>query len=199
MLDLWLIRHGQTDGNAQRRIHGSTDTPLNDAGAAQARRLAPRLAGVAFDAVFASPLRRAHATAATALPAADLRVDARLRELDYGIFEDRTWEELDDAEAAIARRWREDPVNRRVPGGESYAEMTARLRAFRSELPAAGTVVAFTHGGCVRSLLYEALGQPRGNGLRFAVENTSITRLRFDARGATIVTVNDHAHLDGPS
>lgn len=199
VLDLWLVRHGETDGNAQRRIHGRTDTPLNATGVAQAERLASRLAGVAFDAVFASPLRRAHGTATVALPGSDPRLDPRLRELDYGIFEGRTWEELDEAEAAIARWWREDTVNRRLPEGESYAEMAARLLAFRAELPASGTVAVFTHGGCIRNLLYTVLEQPQGNGLRIAVEIASITRLRFDARGATILTVNDHAHLDGPA
>ena len=196
MLELWFIRHGETDGNARQLIHGITDTPLNERGLRQAARLATRLSGTRFDAVYASDLQRAHRTATMALPEADVRLDPRLREMSYGIFEDRTWEELDADETAQARFWREDPVTRRVPGGESYGDLRDRLEAFRADLPDSGCVAAFTHGGAIRTILYGVLGQTTRNGLRFAVDNTSITRVRYRADGVTIVTLNDHAHLD---
>ncbi len=197
MLELWLIRHGETAGNASRRIHGITDAPLNDLGLRQAELLAPRLAGVSFDAVYASDLQRAHRTALTALPGAEVRLDRRLREMSYGVFEDRTWEELDADETAEANHWREDPVGRRVPGGESYGDLWARLESFRADLPGEGRIAVFTHGGAIRVFLYGALGKTRHDGLRFSVANTSITRLRLRPDGLTIVTLNDHAHLDG--
>lgn len=197
MLELWLIRHGETDGNASRRIHGITDAPLNELGLRQAELLAPRLAGVSFDAVYASDLQRAHRTALTALPGAEVRLDRRLREMSYGVFEDRTWEELDADETAEANHWREDPVGRRVPGGESYGDLWGRMEAFRADLPGEGRVAAFTHGGAIRVVLYGVLGQTNRHGLRFSVANTSITRVRYRPDGVTIVTLNDHAHLDG--
>ena len=196
MLELWLIRHGETDGNARQLIHGITDTPLNERGLRQAARLATRLSGTRFDAVYASDLQRAHRTATTALPDAEVRFDPRLREMSYGIFEDRTWEELDADETAQAHYWREDPVTRRVPGGESYGDLWDRLEAFRADLPDSGRVAAFTHGGAIRVVLYGVLGRTNRDGLRFSVANTSITRLRFRPDGVTIVTLNDHAHLD---
>lgn len=194
MLDLWLIRHGQTDGNAQRRIHGRTDTPLNDAGAAQATRLAPRLAGVAFDAVFASDLGRARATAQSALPGVDVRLDPRLRELDYGVFEGKAWDALEGEEAALAARWRADPVGQRIPDGESYGDMQVRLDAFRADLPP-GRYAVFSHGGAIRVALYGVLGRPAPGTWRLEIDNTSITRVRYEERGPTLVTLNDHAHL----
>lgn len=197
MLELWLIRHGETEGNVSRRIHGITDAPLNALGQRQAELLAPRLAGVRFDAVYASDLQRAHRTALTALPDAEVRLDRRLREMSYGVFEDRTWEELDADETAEANHWREDPVGRRVPGGESYGDLWARLESFRADLPDDGRIAVFTHGGAIRILLYGLLGKTRRDGLRFSVANTSITRLRIRPDGVTIVTLNDHAHLDG--
>ncbi len=197
MLELWLIRHGETDWNVQDRIQGSSDVPLNAVGLEQARRLSARLAGVEFDAVFASDLGRARVTAETALPGATVRLDPRLRELAYGIFEGKSWATLDGDEAIEARHWHEDRYGRRIPGGESYADLQARVAAFRAELPERGRVIAFSHGGTIRAALYAALGQPVQGVWRLEITNTSITRLAFDHRGTTLVTVNDHAHLDG--
>ena len=198
MLELWLIRHGETDWNAQRRIQGASDVPLNALGIDQAERLRTRLVGVPFDAVYASDLSRAHATATTALPGAHVRLDARLRELAYGVLEGKAWSEMSAEETAIADHWHEDPYTRRVPGGESYGDLTARVEAFRAELPERGRVLAFSHGGTIRSALYAVFGRPNGAAWRVAIDNTSITRLHFDERGVTVVSVNDSAHMVGP-
>lgn len=196
MLELWLIRHGETDWNAQGRIQGAADVPLNALGLRQASLLRDRLAGQRFDVVYASDLARARATAETALPEAELRLDPRLRELSYGVLEGKSWREMSAEETAIAAHWHEDPYTRRVPGGESYGDLTDRIEAFRSELPASGRVVAFSHGGTIRSALYAVVGRPNGVAWRVAIGNTAITRLRFDERGATVVSVNDEAHLE---
>lgn len=195
MLELWLIRHGETDWNAQGRIQGSTDQPLNAQGLAQARRLGARLTHARFDAVYASDLQRAAQTARTALPKAEVRLDARLRELAYGVLEGHTWAEIDPETEALVAQWREDPYAHRVPGGESYDDLLRRFEAFRADLPAEGRVAAFTHGGLVRSALYGTVGRPDGRAWGFAIENTGITRLRFGPERVTLLTVNDHAHL----
>jgi broad specificity phosphatase PhoE len=195
VLELWLIRHAETDWNYQQRIQGSADQPLNALGVRQAQRLAARLAHTSFDAVYASDLARARDTAETALPTVPVRLDERLRELAYGMFEGRTWSELDEREAALAAHWREDPYARRVPGGESYDDLVARLDSFLSDLPRPGRVAAFTHGGAIRTAVYGVVGRPVRGTWRLVIDNTSITRLRFDERGVTLVTVNDHAHL----
>ena len=196
-LELWLIRHGETDWNTQGRIQGFANQPLNAKGISQAQRLAARLAGVRFDAVYASDLERARVTAQTALPGADLQLDQRLRELSYGVLEGKAWSSMTEEEAAIAECWHRDPYTRRVPGGESYGDLSARVEAFRADLPGDARVVAFTHGGTIRSALYGLIGRPNGAAWRVTIDNTSITRLRFDERGTTIVGVNDRAHLEG--
>jgi broad specificity phosphatase PhoE len=196
VLELWLIRHGETDWNVEGRIQGFADRPLNDKGRRQAELLAARLDQTPFDAVYASDLDRASATARTALPCAEVRLDPRLRELSYGIFEGKTWTNLDADEAAAARHWSEDRFGRRIPGGESYGDLMARIAAFRADLPERGRIAAFSHGGTIRSALYGVLGRPTPGAWRVDIDNTSITRLRFDRRGGvTLVTINDHAHI----
>ncbi|MFN2323568.1 MAG: histidine phosphatase family protein [Trueperaceae bacterium] len=196
MLELWLVRHGVTDWNLAERIQGSSDPPLNAAGRAQAERLAPRLAGVVFDRVVSSDLDRARTTAALALPGAEVRLDPRLRELNYGAFEGATWADLATGErAAAAAHWRADRRRRRIPGGESFDDLAARVGAFQADLPATGRVIAFAHSGTINTALHGVLGHPEGRGWRFEIANTGITVLRIEARRTTIVTVNDHAHL----
>src|SRR6056297_2601616 len=194
MKELWWIRHGETDWNLALRIQGSSDVELNETGVAQARALAPRLEKVAFDAVYASDLSRAHRTAMLASSGAKIRTDPRLRELSYGMLEGARWADLSDEQSATARHWQEDPRRRRLPGGgESYDDLAARVAAFVADLPAEGRFAAFSHGGTIRGALYTILGHPNGSTWRLAIDNCSVTRLRFDERGVTILGLNEGA------
>jgi len=200
--ELWLIRHGETDWNTEDRIVAATDLPLNATGIEQARHVGARLAelGTRFDTVYASDLARARVTAELAFPAATLRQDPRLRELDYGVFEGHRWDELDGSLAAAASHWRADPYTRRAPGGESYDDVIARFEAFRSELPPSGRCAVVSHGGTIRCVVYAAMGRPPRGSWGLEIANTAISRLRYRERTVRIVTLNDHAHLlDAPS
>ncbi len=196
--EIWWIRHGETEWNASGRIQGVSDVPLSDAGRAQARALRERLREVRFDGAYASDLQRAHETATLALPEVAPVPDRRLRELAYGLLEGARWSALTPEQAEAARVWREDPGRRRLPPGdhhaESYTDLSERVQAFVRDLPSSGRFAAFAHGGTIRSALYATVGDPAGT-WRVAIDNTSVTRVRFDARGVTLVTINDHAHL----
>jgi broad specificity phosphatase PhoE len=197
MLEIWWIRHGETDWNRAERIQGASDVALNELGRAQARALAPRLEDVGFDAVYASDLVRASETARLALPGSEPTLDARVRELAYGVLEGTSWRDPVPPELEESvRAWRADPYGQRPPGGESYADLAARVGDFVADLPRSGKVAVFSHGGTIRSALYTVTGRPSGGAWRIAIANTSITRLRFDRRGVTVVVMNDHAHLD---
>ena len=196
MRELWFIRHGQTDWNLNGRIQGTSDIPLNATGIAQAKTLRPRLARMSFDGIYSSDLDRAHTTCTTALPGADVVPDERLRELSFGILEGARWSELDEEQAEAAREWKVDPTTRRLPGGESYRDLMHRVEAFVAGLPEEGRFVAFAHGGSILSALYATVGQPNGATWRMEIENCSVTRLRFDERGVTVLCTNDCAHLE---
>ena len=86
---LYIIRHGKTEMNAKMLMQGRSDHPLNEAGIAQAEEAAERFAqmGVKIDRVYTSPLRRALQTAEKIAPDAEITVDERLIEMDYGPYE----------------------------------------------------------------------------------------------------------------
>ncbi|MBF4561006.1 histidine phosphatase family protein [Microbacterium sp. VKM Ac-2870] len=164
MTTLILVRHGETDWNAARRIQGSTDIALNDTGRAQARELAERLRGELAGAgrlvVSASDLSRAAETAQ--IIAARLGVDPprtyrQLRERSYGIAEGvsvdemrRRWGSWADADIPEAESWPD--VRRRALAGLQRAVRDAR----RETAPSGPTVIVVTHGALIREVIRHA-------------------------------------------
>lgn len=196
MLELWLVRHGETAWNREGRVQGSSDPPLSEAGREQARRLGRRLVGTHFDAAYSSDLRRAQETAALALPGAATMCDARLRELGFGAWEGRLWRDLAEQDAAALSAWLEDPYTNAPGGGEDYRTLVQRVQAWRAQLPPEGRVVAFSHGGPILSLLYDLTGTPAARGWRFAPAPGSLSKLVLTDEGAVITVVGDAAHLE---
>jgi probable phosphoglycerate mutase len=169
--ELYLVRHGETDWNRQRRIQGLTDIALNDAGREQARATGRRLATRTWDGVFTSPLSRAFETAE--IIAAELGlpeptpVDA-LVERNYGEAEGMDFAQVDS-------RW---PGRGDVPGQETREEVVARvlpaLRALAAAHPGESLVVV-SHGGAIRAVL-TAVQPEASHGM---ITNGSIHSFRF--------------------
>jgi probable phosphoglycerate mutase len=161
---LYYVRHGQTDWNVEQRLQGQHDIPLNALGRAQAIQCGEILRGLflrdgrqASDLdYFASPLGRARVTmellrAELGLDPDGYRTDVRLMELSFGRWEGFTPAELQAREArALAARDR-DKWNFVLPGGESYAQLLLRVRAWHQTIARDAVVAA--HGGVARALL----------------------------------------------
>ena len=204
MLDLWLVRHGETDWNRAGLLQGSSDIPLNELGRRQAATLRERLARRGFDRVVSSDLARAAETARIALPGVEPELDARVQEIGFGEFEGRAWRELPPEDASTAFAWLTGPYHLRPPGGESADDVRERLGEWLAELPSEGRVIAFAHGATIGALVQRFTGRPKpyrwGDpdagawGFRFA--NCSITRLHLSPGFATLHVLNDHAHLE---
>ncbi len=146
--ELWLVRHGQTPASFARKLAGWEDVPLTPVGEAQAAALRPLLAGERFHGVWSSDLRRARRTARLAW--GEPTPDPRLREMSFGRLEGALYETLDPI-------WREGLARFEdfaPPGGETFAQMRARVLSFVADLPP-GRHLVFTHGGVVRMLARE--------------------------------------------
>jgi broad specificity phosphatase PhoE len=157
---LYFIRHGETDWNAEGRLQGQRDIPLNDVGRVQAEetgsilaRLEARYEDLAY---WASPLSRTRETmeilrTRLGLHPPAYRTDDRLKEVSFGDWEGLTWPEVEArspriAEARIADKWHTSP-----PGGENYEAVAARLAGFMGQIERPSVVVA--HGGVGRALM----------------------------------------------
>ncbi|MFE9097700.1 histidine phosphatase family protein [Streptomyces sp. NPDC007264] len=160
---LVLWRHGQTMWNVERRFQGSTDVELTDTGLAQARRSARLLASLNPDAIVASDLRRAAATAAelAALTGLDVALDEGLRETYAGVWQGLTHEEIIARYGEEYAAWkRGEPVRR--GGGELETEVAERaapvVLRHAEKLPDGGTLVVVSHGGTIRTTIGRLLG-----------------------------------------
>jgi len=186
-----------TDWNLSGRFQGVADVPINEQGRRQARRLARYVEGLEGDAqVYVSPLLRAVQTAELAFPDRELRLDPRLRELNFGTFEGKTQAE-NESDAAWAT-WMLDPFELAPPGGESYSQLRERAGAWMREVGAGESahIVAVTHSGTIQMMLSEVLGVEKVRWRkRFYLRHASISRVLF--RGAEVVVerVNDTRHL----
>ena len=177
---LVLVRHADVDDAARGRCYGTLDVGLSEAGRAQAARLARALSAEPLDAVVSSPRVRAleTATAIAAPHGVEVGIEPGLRELDFGEFEGRTYDEIAASLPDVYAQWMTTPTTVRFPGGESYADLRARALAVVAALRDAqddATIVAVTHGGVVRAVLSEALGIPAERIFRIAVEPASVS------------------------
>jgi len=176
---LILLRHGQTDWNIDGRYQGHAYPPLNEVGVAQAHAVAAQLKGLGVTALYSSDLRRARQTAeiiaaSLALP---VRLDARLREIQLG-----EWEGLrqDEVLARFPVEWaarQRDPLYSRAPGGESVAEVAARVWAAANEVAHAqqtGSVLIVSHGLALATLLCRARGVPLERARDFIPDNAQL-------------------------
>jgi broad specificity phosphatase PhoE len=165
---IYYIRHGETEWNAEGRLQGAQDIPLNDLGRKQAAHAGGILAGLlardgqseASIAFVASPLGRARSTmevvrGALGLPPRDYSVDDRLREIGYGHWEGSTLDEMQASDPEVFARRQADKWMVSPPGGESYASVQLRMRDWYDSLLA--DTVAVAHGGTARALMV-ALG-----------------------------------------
>jgi broad specificity phosphatase PhoE len=154
---LYMLRHGETAWNLERRMQGSKDSSLTSRGreqaAAMGHALAAELAREPGPTLFLrSPLGRTRETAlivghALGLDPAEWRDDPRLAELGYGAWEGSTWPEIEVDHPDAMARWRADPEGFCPPGGETHLDLRRRSAAMLSEIAVAGIrTVVVSHG-----------------------------------------------------
>ncbi|MBW5481357.1 histidine phosphatase family protein [Streptomyces bambusae] len=158
-----LWRHGQTSWNLERRFQGSTDIELTETGVAQARRSARLLASMRPEAIVASDLKRAAATAAelAAITGVSVEHDEALRETYAGEWQGLTHDEILEKYGEQYAAWkRGEPVRR--GGGELETEVAERaapvVLRHAERLTGNGTLVVVSHGGTIRTTIGRLLG-----------------------------------------
>lgn len=177
-MQLYLVRHGETDWNILGKYQGWIDIPLNDKGLQQAQALKKAFASKTIHAIYCSDSTRAIQTASPIQEVThiSLAVDKRLREIHVGYYEGLTYEE-------IQKKYPNHPSDRlrsaQVPGGESFKEVRARVETLLKEIwqkyPIDAVIVIVTHGGVIREMLQGWNGDTRDERAFYPIYNTSIT------------------------
>jgi probable phosphoglycerate mutase len=160
----YFVRHGETDWNAERRLQGQLDIPLNDVGRLQSAQSGSTLRGLiaagrkapAHFAFISSPLSRARETmeilrGALGLPRDGYAVEPRLAELSFGRWEGLTYREVRALDGLVLVLRDCDKWNFAAPHGESYADLLIRVRDWHASVE--GDIVVAAHGGVARVLM----------------------------------------------
>lgn len=199
-MKLIMVRHGETVWNAEGRSQGFSDIELSETGRQQAELLAKSLANESLEAIYASDLQRALNTARAIARHHPLEViaDPDLRELDQGILEGLTSQELRENHGDYLRLWSASPATATMPGGESMAELQDRAwRAIRRlvDRHPEGTVVAVSHNLAILSILCKVLNLDLNDFRRLKQDVAAKSIVQFGPRGMSLTCMNDVSHL----
>lgn len=182
-MDLYLLRHGETDYNRRKALQGQLDQPLNETGRQQAREAARQLAGIRFDQVYVSPLGRTRETAAlaTGLPPEQLTLEPAIIEISFGPWEGRITDELG---AAFAPFFADPPAYQPPEGGETLLHLMDRVGGFldRVSREHAGeqAILAVSHGAAIHAMIAAALRLPLDQFWAESVGNCGFVVLHHD-------------------
>jgi len=183
-VEVWLVRHGETEWSREHRHTSTTDLPLLPEGEEVAKGLVDRLAGTDFSLVLTSPRRRAQCTADLAgFP--DAEVDDDLVEWDYGDYEGVTTEEI----RRTVPRW--TVWTHPCPGGEDAADVSRRLdRVIGRVRRAGGAVLVFGHGHALRALAARWLELPVTDGRHFRLDTATVSVLGHEREAPVVLRWN---------
>ena len=178
-MEVVLVRHGETEWSRDARHTGRTDVPLTDEGRAQAARLHDALGEWSFTRVLTSPLSRALDTCRLAGFGDRAELSDGLLEWDYGEYEGKTTPQIREIRPGW-NLWRDGS-----PGGETAADVSARVDPLVSELKASeGDVALFAHGHVLRVLAARWVELPPEAGARFWLYTATISVLGFERETA---------------
>ena len=200
MTKLILVRHGQSIWNKELRYQGQTDVALTSLGNEQAMLLARRLAGQEITAVYASDLSRAFLTAQAIARVHNLPVMpvTDLRELNFGLWEGLTHEEISAKWPELMRKWYTHPDEVDLPGGENFRQLKDRAMRAINELVAKHrdeTFVVVSHGGTIRTILCGILNIHLNYVWSIQQDNTAVNIIHFYGDRPVVTLVNDTHHL----
>lgn len=197
-MDVFLLRHGETDFNREHRCQGTSDLALTEFGRQQAREIAAHLSGKPLDAIYSSHLQRATHTAriVSRCHGLPIAIEPDLRELDHGELEGLTFVEIRSRYAEFLERWRAEPAKLLLPGGERLSDVEERVwralnRIVERHEPH-HTILVVSHNFPILSVLCRISETPLNHYRTFHLDPCGLTHLGYDdTEGWTIKAVNE--------
>lgn len=202
-MQIVLVRHGATDWNLEHRCQGSSDRDLSEVGLRQAEDIAALLCAESVTAIYASDLKRARRTAEVIGRPHNLPVliEERIRELDHGHLEGLTFNEIRSNFGSFLTRWRTEPAELQVPGGERLIDVAERawlgLNQIVERHAPADKIVVVSHNFPIAGIVCRITATHLNKYRVFRLEPGGITRIDRDGSGRWQVThVNSVAYPD---
>lgn len=196
---IFLARHGQTEWNGQKRVQGHTDVHLDVVGKAQVEQLAESLRSQGIERIVSSDLRRAAESAEAVSKAVDVPVEyePRLRERSYGEWEGFSYQEFSKEIAALAKKEKKPADLIAPPGGESFREMSARIKpVVHAIIGKNRSCLIVGHGGTCSLALCHLMKIPPEIDRKFRFDNACLTEVSFYRDGnRSLIRHNDGSHL----
>lgn len=189
MLNIYLLRHGETQWNADgNKYCGRTDIPLTEKGISQANQVYEQFQGMEFSQVYSSPLQRAAKTAQIASGTYNVISDDRLIEVDFGNWEGKTKEEFIPENETLWQNWERHPETTKAgESGETASEVIERVDDFFSSIVQkhsdGETILVVAHNGINRLYMAHKLGMPLNAYRKIVQENSRITLFTLDEAG----------------
>ena len=201
MTEIIIIRHGETEWNKTGRFQGHSDVPLSEEGRAQAEALGRNLVLDHADAIYASDLTRAIETATPLAKRFGLTVmpDPLLRELNFGAWEGRNFQDVNAESPDAMKRFYSDPERVDIPNSEPFPDFQKRVAGRVREIvleQRGKRIIIVSHGASIRILLADILFMPIRSIWHVSQFNTAVNKIRFEDDGFAVVTLmNDTSHL----
>lgn len=180
MSHIFLVRHGETAWNKQKRYQGKSDVPLSLVGTTQVKALAAQMKHLKLGVVYSSTLERAGQTARLIAPHRKVHADARINEMDFGDWEGRRATELFAARDAAYQRFANGQWVK-PPGGESIQQVEKRVGAFWKDVLTRHpnkNITIVSHVVPIKTLMLKALGWPRAHMFQLQLNTASLIVLR---------------------
>ena len=189
-MELYLVRHGETEWNKEGRYYGYSNVCLSEEGVAQAKMLGKFLKNISFDKVICSPLCRAVDTAKE-LTDIELIREKRLMEQNFGQFEGKTYKELLNQYPKELQSWNEDHENFRIPEGESFSDVRLRVESFLEDLKnETGKILIVAHKGTLGHMLAAMMHLPLSGYWNFVFEQGTYSKVDLEDGFAILRMIN---------
>ncbi len=198
---IYLVRHGETLWNAEGRFQGSIDIELSEKGVKQSLALAAFMKDTRLDCIYSSTLKRAFVTADNIAKPKGITVirDERLKEINCGEWEGKTWAEIQAAWPELSAQWSLAGGNVKMPGGESYQELKDRVTAALFDIIGKGgqDIMLVMHGAAIRALICGMLDLDITKRLCFDVYNTAVGIFDYnpESKRFKVALMNSTEHL----
>jgi len=198
---MFLVRHAESTWNPMKKIQGQRDPQLSKYGKKEAGLLAKRFKELSFDAVYASPLKRAYQTAEIVVGKKTPVIrEAGLNEISLGEWEGKTLRSIRKEYGETFDRWAVRPTRIRVPGGEDFKAFVKRVKHTLRAIEAShkgGNVLVVCHGGVISTYATLVLNLPSDDVWCLTVKHASLTIVEVGADLHKLITFNDIGHLMG--